>query len=162
MAKLDLLLSKLDKVKGGNGVYRSACPAHQGKNQTLKISERDNGDLGVYCFKGCSAKSVMESVGLNESDMFAKSLNKNNEEKIQEYFTASELDKIDTKIWIVAQGHADINNGIELTEADILLWKQSIKDLKNNFDKLKRLGYIGVCKKIMVAIEYKSEIKNCG
>lgn len=65
------LISRLDKVKAtGSGRWQAKCPAHLDKGPSLSIRELDDGRILVHCFAGCSAVDVVESVGLEISDLF--------------------------------------------------------------------------------------------
>lgn len=68
------LISRLDKVKAtGSGRWQAKCPAHADNGPSLSIRELDDGRILVHCFAGCSAIDVVESVGLEISDLFPAS-----------------------------------------------------------------------------------------
>jgi DNA primase len=68
--ELDALLSKLNKVKkSGEGKYMSLCPSHEDKDLSLSITS-DKEKILVHCFAGCSTESVLQSLGLNVTDLF--------------------------------------------------------------------------------------------
>ena len=68
---VDQLLSKLDKVKRtGAGRYIARCPAHDDCGPSLSLRELDDGRVLVHCFAGCSVHEVLESVGMNLTDLF--------------------------------------------------------------------------------------------
>lgn len=68
---VDNLLSKLAKVKArGHGRWQSCCPAHDDKGPSLSILETDDGRILIHCFAGCSVHEVVQSVGLDLSDLF--------------------------------------------------------------------------------------------
>ena len=59
---LETILSGLDKVKRvGTNRYMACCVAHDDKNPSLSLTERD-GKILVYCFAGCSQESVIASL----------------------------------------------------------------------------------------------------
>lgn len=65
----DTLLSRLEKVKRtGRGSWLACCPAHEDRSPSLSIAERDDRVL-LHCFAGCAALEVLESVGLDFSDV---------------------------------------------------------------------------------------------
>ena len=64
------LLDRLDRVQGKNGKFMARCPAHDDRGPSLSIGEGDKGSVLIHCFAGCSAEAVMNSVGLELSDLF--------------------------------------------------------------------------------------------
>lgn len=73
MSPVEQLLSKLSKVrKTGHGKYTSLCPAHEDSSPSLSISEESDGRLLIHCFAACDPSSIMESLGLNMSDLYPK------------------------------------------------------------------------------------------
>ena len=68
---IDLLLSRLDRVKNrGDGRWLACCPAHGDRTPSLSIRELTDGTLLVHCFAGCGFEQIVESVGLQPSDLF--------------------------------------------------------------------------------------------
>ena len=67
---VDLLLSRLDRVRGKHPKYMARCPAHDDNGLSLSIKAMDDGRILVHCFAGCGAADVMESVGLSLADLF--------------------------------------------------------------------------------------------
>ena len=50
-------------ARGSTGKYRAACPAHNGDNPTtLSITEAENGNVLVHCFRGCTQEEVISSL----------------------------------------------------------------------------------------------------
>lgn len=70
---LDLLLSRLDKVKKSQAGYMACCPAHQDKNPSLSIKQASDGKVLLHCFAGCEAEDIVTAIGLNISDLFPES-----------------------------------------------------------------------------------------
>ena len=71
----DARLSRLTRVrKTGAGRWVACCSAHgSGRNQALALRELPDGRILLHCFGGCDLQSVLESVGLNISDLFPES-----------------------------------------------------------------------------------------
>ena len=67
---VELLLSKLERVKERAGKFIALCPAHYDKNPSLSVAEGDDGRVLLNCFAGCSSKDVCASLGLTFSDLF--------------------------------------------------------------------------------------------
>jgi len=79
---LDVFLDALrahqhDPEQNGRG-WKVRCPAHEDEHPSLDIDLGDDGKVLLICrSKGCSAKSIVESIGLKEADLFpSKSKNK--------------------------------------------------------------------------------------
>jgi len=67
---LDEFLSRLQGVKRrGENKFIACCPAHDDKDPSLSLTERD-GKILLHCWSGCSALSVVESLGLTLGDLF--------------------------------------------------------------------------------------------
>ena len=68
---VDLLLSRLTSVRhSGPHRWQARCPAHNDHGPSLAVRELDDGRLLVHCFAGCGIGSVMDAIGLTESDLF--------------------------------------------------------------------------------------------
>ena len=66
------LLNKLQKVRLlSNGEYQACCPAHQDNNPSLNLKQVDDRIL-VTCQAGCQVEAIMQSLGLQMSDLFIK------------------------------------------------------------------------------------------
>lgn len=73
-APIDLVLSRLDKVKAaGASKWKACCPAHDDRDPSLSIREADDGKVLLHCWCGCSARDVAAAVGLELRDLFAGS-----------------------------------------------------------------------------------------
>jgi hypothetical protein len=74
-APLDVILSRLPKHRKHGHGFRAKCPAHDGiSDNSLSIKQGDNGDALLHCFSGCAYGSIMEALGLEESDGFVEPL----------------------------------------------------------------------------------------
>jgi len=67
---IDLLLSRLDKVRSvGRDRYLACCPSHSDKTPSLSITE-SNGRILVHCHAGCLPDEIISAAGLEWSDLF--------------------------------------------------------------------------------------------
>ena len=67
--RIDEFVYRLGHVrKNGNG-FVACCPAHDDKNPSLSIVERE-GKILLKCFAGCQADAVVAAMGLEMSDLF--------------------------------------------------------------------------------------------
>jgi hypothetical protein len=64
------LVERLEYVQPrGSDRWVARCPAHEDRGPSLSI--RQDGDrVLIHCFAGCSALSIVESVGLTLADLF--------------------------------------------------------------------------------------------
>lgn len=46
------------------------CPAHRDRHPSLRITEKPDGVVLLFCHAGCGAVDVLESVGLTFSDLY--------------------------------------------------------------------------------------------
>lgn len=69
-------VSRLDNVEpNGQNSYTARCPVHGDTHNSLSISEGNDGRILVNCFAGCSTQDIVETMGLNMSDLFSQSVN---------------------------------------------------------------------------------------
>ena len=68
---VDLILSRLERVTGRNGRWRSRCPSCGGQNQSkLSIAEGTNGAVLLKCWSGCDVHQIVSAVGLDLDALF--------------------------------------------------------------------------------------------
>lgn len=67
---VDVLLARLDGVKGKGPTWRARCPSHGSKGATLSIKETSEGMVLLHCHAGCTFDDVIGAVGLRPSDLF--------------------------------------------------------------------------------------------
>lgn len=66
-----LLLLKNVKQNGANS-WTALCPAHKDTENSIAVSEGDDGRILVNCFAGCKTDEVLASLGLKMDDLFVK------------------------------------------------------------------------------------------
>ncbi len=68
----DIILSRLEKVKGNGTKYRTKCPVrdHSSGDNTLSLLFPDDGRVLIHCHAGCEALEVIQSIGLSMTDLF--------------------------------------------------------------------------------------------
>jgi hypothetical protein len=67
---LDLVIGRLDGVRGAPPKLRARCPAHGSKSDTLAIREMPDGKVLLRCHAGCSLDDVLHAAGLWARDLF--------------------------------------------------------------------------------------------
>ena len=67
---LDELLEQLEGVRPHGQYHMARCPAHDDRTQSLQVSGREDGSLGVFCQAGCLTEDVMRELGRSLADLF--------------------------------------------------------------------------------------------
>lgn len=77
---IDRVLSRLNGVKTSrtrSNSYTALCPVHRDSDNSLQVSEREDGSVGVFCFAGCTPRGdkhrldrFLEAIDLKLSDLF--------------------------------------------------------------------------------------------
>jgi hypothetical protein len=99
MTPVEVMLSRLDKVKGKNGSWTARCPAHNDKGPSLAIREASDGRVLLHCFAGCETLNVVQALGMDMSDLFPPDEKRRDypvegKPKIKPAFYASDLMRI--------------------------------------------------------------------
>ena len=72
---VDKLLPRLEKVKRrGDNSWMALCPAHNDKNPSLAVTEKD-GTVLLHCFSHqCDVSDIVHAVGLEISELFPEQI----------------------------------------------------------------------------------------
>jgi 5S rRNA maturation endonuclease (ribonuclease M5) len=65
------VLDRLSGVRSSNGSHVALCPAHDDRQQSLSVSEGDDGRALLHCHAGCTTDDVLAAVKLELTDLFA-------------------------------------------------------------------------------------------
>src|SRR4051794_20315476 len=61
-----------DPARNGSG-WKASCPAHDGEDFNLKITEATDGTVLLKCHShDCGVKEIVEAVGLTLNDLFVQ------------------------------------------------------------------------------------------
>ena len=63
------ILGRFKRVKSSGSGWTAQCPAHEDKQNSLSIAQRD-GKWLLKCHAGCKTDDVLSAVGLTSSDLF--------------------------------------------------------------------------------------------
>ena len=86
------LLSRLAKVrKMGADRWMACCPAHDDRSPSLSIRELSDGRILLHCWTGCSAESILDSIGLTFDDLFPERLPEVAYPRVKPTFSAREV-----------------------------------------------------------------------
>lgn len=67
---LTQLLDKLQAVRRSGTGWMARCPAHEDRNPSLSIDERE-GRILLYCHAGCTVDAICAARGIRVSDLFS-------------------------------------------------------------------------------------------
>lgn len=67
---IDRVLERLDHVQRCGDQWSARCPAHNDHNNSLSISETNDGKVLLYCHAGCEWQDIVAEVGLPPSALF--------------------------------------------------------------------------------------------
>lgn len=118
---IDLLLSRLKKVKSTRrDSWVACCPSHDDKNPSMGIKLASDGRILMYCRAGCSTESILDSIGLEFSDLFPERIGEEQMLKpIREHFSPRDLlYLIQQEARIVCIAAIDLKNGKPLNDVD--------------------------------------------
>ncbi len=68
-APLNLLLSRLQRVRSSGDGYTAVCPAHEDRSPSLSIRTTAEGRVLLKCHAGCESGEVLASLGLSWKDL---------------------------------------------------------------------------------------------
>ena len=68
-----LILDRLEGVRKSGSGWIAKCPAHKDRSPSLSIKEGERGVI-LRCFAGCSFATIVDALGLRQSDTFYESL----------------------------------------------------------------------------------------
>jgi len=70
MSQVDLILSRLDKVRStGANRWTARCPAHDDNGPSLSIRDVD-GKILLHCFAECEKLDILAALGIEFTDLF--------------------------------------------------------------------------------------------
>jgi hypothetical protein len=124
MTPVKKFVQRLAKVRGRNGQWTAACPAHEDKSPSLSVREAEDGRVLVHCFGGCDIQSVLGAVGMDMSDLFPERVERSDPSQplksLKPAFYASDLLRIASFECIVVMIAAyDLRKGKHLSESDM-------------------------------------------
>jgi len=124
----DKILSLLNKVKRkGDNSWIACCPAHDDKNPSLVITEK-NGRVLLHCFSHqCDVSDIVHAVGLELSDLFPEQLKVEGGRPIKKRRFPAEaiLEALAEELAITEIGLAALSNGGTLNEKARARMKQA-------------------------------------
>jgi predicted protein tyrosine phosphatase len=122
---IDLVLSRLERVRKAGAGYTARCPAHEDRTASLSIAQGDDGRLLLHCFAGCGIHDVAGAVGLTVADLFPRRLADASPEarkELQGFALRAQVKAcagvLDLESGIVLIAAGDLERGRTLADAD--------------------------------------------
>jgi len=115
---VEVLLSRLEKVRGRNGSWTACCPAHADKSPSLAIRE-EGGKVLLKCFAGCEVSAIVGAVGMDMTDLFPPSEPKYTPQPKTKFYASDLLRVINLEARIVAIAAFDMGKGKTLPQSDL-------------------------------------------
>jgi len=135
----DKILPLLDKVKPkGENSWMACCPAHDDKNPSLVITEKDDRVL-IHCHSHhCSAADIVHAVGLEFSDLYPEQIKVEGARPIKKKRFPAEaiLEALADEFAITEIGLAVLANGGTLNEKA----QARMKEASNRFTEARLAG----------------------
>lgn len=123
--EIDLLLSRLEKVRGRNGSWMAKCPAHADGSPSLSIKHLADGRILLHDFGGCDTGDVLAAIGLTVSDLFPERPGEMPQRRGD--FTAMDaLRALSFEGSVVALVASDLAEGKPISEIDARRVRQSV------------------------------------
>ena len=135
----DKLLSRLEKVKAkGDNSWMACCPAHNDKNPSLIVTEKDERVL-IHCFSHqCDVSDIVQAVGLELSDLFPEQIKIEGSRPIKKKRFPAEaiLEALADELAITEIGLAALDNGGTLNQKA----QARMKEASNRFTNARIAG----------------------
>src|SRR5260370_2625852 len=90
---VEAVLAQLQGVRRSGVGWQGLCPAHDDRNPSLSINERDGKAL-LHCHAGCALEAICAAAGIEMHELFAQSdsEHKNGERKIVDHYNYTNED----------------------------------------------------------------------
>jgi hypothetical protein len=69
ISSIDLVLTRLQKVRKSGAEWQALCPAHNDKHPSLSVTPGD-GKILLYCHAGCTLEAIIAALGLEAHQLF--------------------------------------------------------------------------------------------
>jgi hypothetical protein len=145
IAPIGLLLPRLDGVRQVEpGVWSASCPTslHRrgDRSRGLRIREREDYALLLWCGAGCGAVDIVGAVGLDLADLFPpRNPDQHSERpKVPPLPWRSIFDALEMDLTVASLAFADLANGKPFSPADAALISRRCNDLA---DQLRRVRH---------------------
>lgn len=89
--QIEELIARLHGVRQSGKDWTAKCPGHDDGKNSLIVSVKPDGKIGVHCFAGCNADEILVSLGWTAKDLYPPKQGrkpKAKEDKVYDYFDA--------------------------------------------------------------------------
>jgi hypothetical protein len=69
---LELVLDRVENARRSGSNWTARCPAHHDRQNSLSLSEGDEGRALVKCFAGCETEDIVSALRLEMRDLFER------------------------------------------------------------------------------------------
>ncbi|HZO97081.1 MAG TPA: AAA family ATPase [Gaiellaceae bacterium] len=69
---VDLVLSRLERVKKNGSGWTARCPSHEDRVASLSVAVGDDGRVLICCFAGCQFEQIVAALEIEQRDLFAR------------------------------------------------------------------------------------------
>jgi hypothetical protein len=131
MSKINLILSKLDRVKKiSQDEWVASSPTRSDRSPSLYIKETPEGKILLHDFGGSTAEQICDAIGMDVSDLFAETYDR---QSTKYRFNAHNiLTAMRTEVLIVSLSALDLSRNKKLKQVDLdrlLLAAQRLKEV---------------------------------
>ena len=67
---LDGLLGQLHGVRQAGDYHTARCPGHDDGKNSLQVSQKSDGKIGIHCHAGCDIGDVLAPLGWSAKDLY--------------------------------------------------------------------------------------------
>lgn len=129
---INKILERLQGVKkSGPDKWLARCPAHDDRSPSLGIKLADDKVL-LHCFAGCTVDDILQSIGLQMSDLFPEKEITYGPQAKRPKFNASELIQICSReACILSLGLMDCFNGKAISDIDRARLNQAMTTIES-------------------------------
>ena len=124
MPDVNIVLSRLDRVRKNGTGWTARCPAHEDRTASLSVATGREGRLILHCFAGCSVHDVLSDIGLTVGDLFPRRLADSTPEerretrrRVMQAYMAAAVGVLDREAIVVELCASDLAKGLALDDA---------------------------------------------
>ncbi len=102
---IDDFLNLLQGVKKiNNNQYQTLCPVHEDNQQSLSVSyDEINEKINIFCHAGCDGQGILNSLGLDWSDIYLKEVKPKSKQKLKPIKAYNYKDENDNLLYQVVR-----------------------------------------------------------
>jgi hypothetical protein len=118
---IESILSRLEKVRPNGKGWMACCAAHDDRNPSLSITQKD-GKILLKCWAGCNTADILDALGLTWQDLFEDDLTDERRREYQKRYTDEEI-RMARLVLVIAE--SDRRKGVKLSPRDLEVERQA-------------------------------------